>query len=155
MLHNIAFGTTYLSTWPNKVFFRLFYFMQYRVLFRVLAKYTVITWCIISNLVLHTLYGIPPLKSPNYNENLAITLNWKTKKRKNYHKRTDTATRIIEFSVMHYPCQIRIWCSKKYFVWLSITAILQKSNILNVNCVNATNFRGSLIHLKCNNFISN
>ena len=111
-------------------FFRLFYFMQYRVLFRVLAKYTVITWCIISNLVLHTIYGILPLKSPNYNENLAITLNWKTKKRKNYHKRTDTATRIIEFSVMHYPCQIRIWCSKKYFVWLSITAILQKSNIL-------------------------
>ena len=51
MLHNIAFGTTYLSTWPNKVFVRLFYFMQYRVLFHVLAKYTVIIWCIISYLV--------------------------------------------------------------------------------------------------------
>ena len=155
MLHNIAFGTTYLSTWPNKVFFRLFYFMQYRVLFRVLAKYTVVIWCMISNLVSHTIYAILFLLSPNNYENMAISLKLKKGKRKNYLERTDTAFRIIEFSMMHYPCQIRIWCCKKYFVWLSITAILQKSNILNVNCVNATNFLGSIIYLKCNNFILN
>ena len=141
-----------------KFFFRLFHYMQYRVLFRVLAKYTVIIWCIISYLVPHMTVkkiGIAVFTICSYYENMMISLKLKKKKRKNFHKRTDTLFRIIEFFVMHYPCQIRIWCSKKYFVWLSITAILQKSNILNVNCVNATNFLGSLIYLKCNNFILN
>ena len=154
MLHNIAFGTTYLSTWPNKVFFSIILFYAISCIVPRSCK----IHCI--HMMYFTKFG-----ATYYIRETAFTFskllwkyadNFKLKKnRKNYHKRTDTATRIIEFSVMHYPCQIRIWCSKKYFVWLSITAILQKSNILNVNCVNATNFRGSLIHLKCNNFISN
>ena len=140
MLHNIAFGTTYLSTWPNKLFSIILF---YAISCIVPRSCNIHCNHMMYNIKFGATYYIRDLiffflwESSSYYENITITLKLKLKK-KNDHKRIDTATRIIEFSLMHYPCQISIWCSKKYFVWLSISTILQKSNILNVNCVNAT-----------------